>query len=160
MVSASALGRDARRLAVGWRWPLGYVIGTPIPSHYDDDLARTIRAVRRDTLTTAPRIAALCESVEYLVGAGIEGAFVECGVWSGGSMMAAALTLKRLGRMDRDLYLFDTFTGMPEPGAEDVASPYDGYSPQKRWRRQTRLGRQWAGVPAEQVRERLAGRGQ
>ena len=159
MVSASALGRDVRKLAVGWRWRLGYLIGTPIPSHYDDDLAETIRAVRRDTLTTAPRIAALCESVEYVVDAGIEGAIVECGVWRGGSMMAAALTLERLGQTDRDLYLFDTFAGMPEPGPEDVASPYDGYSPHKRWRRQGRLGRQGAGVPPEEVRERLESTG-
>ena len=159
MVSASALGRDARKLAVGWRWRLQYLIGTPIPSHFDDDLAATIRAVRRDTLTTAPRIAALCESVEYIADAGIEGALVECGVWRGGSMMAAALTLMRLGRADRDLYLFDTFTGMPEPGAEDVASPYDGYSPHKRWQRQARLGKEWAGVPVEEVRKRLEGTG-
>ena len=47
--------------------------------------------------------------------AGIEGDIVECGVWRGGSMMAAALTLLRLGDTDRDLYLFDTFAGMPEP---------------------------------------------
>jgi hypothetical protein len=155
MVSASGLSRDARKLAAGWRWRLGYLLGTPVPSHYDAELARTIRAVRRDTLTTAPRIAALCDSVEYLVGAGIQGALVECGVWRGGSMMAAALTLQRLGHTDRDLYLFDTYTGMPEPGGEDVASPYDGYSPHKRWRRQARLGRQWAGVPVERVRKRL-----
>ncbi len=159
MVSASALGRDARKLAVGWRWRLQYLVGTPVPSHFGDDLAATIRAVRRDTLTTAPRIAALCESVEYIVGAGIEGALVECGVWRGGSMMAAALTLQRLGHSERELYLFDTYSGMPEPGAEDVASPYDGYSPQKRWRRQARLGKEWAGVPVEEVRKRLEGTG-
>ncbi len=35
-----------------------------------------------------------------------------------------------------------------------MPSPYDGYSPQKRWRRQERLGRQWAGVPVETVRDR------
>jgi hypothetical protein len=35
-------------------------------------------------------------------------------------MMAVALTLLRLGVTDRDLYLFDTFEGMTEPGDEDV----------------------------------------
>jgi O-methyltransferase len=159
MKSPSALSRDARKLAVGWRWRLGYMLGTPVPSDYDERLARRIKAVRRDTLTTAPRIAALCDSVEYLVRSGVEGALVECGVWRGGSMMAAALTLLDLDAADRDLYLFDTFTGMPEPGAEDVASAYDGYSPQKRWRRQMRLGREWAGVPVEEVRARLEGTG-
>jgi O-methyltransferase len=138
---------------------LQYLIGTPIPSHYDGPLAETIRRVRRDTLTTSPRIAALCDSVEFLVRSDMQGALVECGVWRGGSMMAAALTLLRLGVTDRDLYLFDTFAGMPEPGARDVPSPYDGYSPHKRWRRQARLGRQWAGVPAERVRERLESTG-
>jgi O-methyltransferase len=136
-----------------------YLFGTPIPSDYDDVLADTVRRVRRDTLTTAPRIAALCDSVEYLVRTDVPGAFAECGVWRGGSMMAAALTLLRLGVTDRDLYLFDTFSGMPEPSAQDAPSPYDGYSPHKRWRRQTRLGRQWAGVPVETVRHRLESTG-
>ena len=155
MKSRTALSRDARKLAVGWRWRLSYLLGTPIPSHYDDRLAETIRRVRRDTLTTAPRIAALCDSVDYIVRAGIDGAVVECGVWRGGSMMAAALTLIGLEETERDLYLFDTYGGMPEPGAEDVASPYDGYSPRKRWRRQARLGREWAGAPVDEVRRRL-----
>jgi O-methyltransferase len=157
-VSAPRL-RGTRQLAVGWRWRLTYLLGTPVPSDFDADLAETVRRVRRDTLTSAPRIAALCDSVEYLVRTDVQGAFVECGVWRGGSMMAAALTLMRLGVTDRDLYLFDTFAGMPEPGAEDVSSPYDGYSPHKRWRRHTRRGTQWAGVPVEKVRSRLESTG-
>ncbi len=34
--------------------------------------------------------------------------------------MAMALTLQKLGVTDRDLYLFDTFTGMTKPTEEDV----------------------------------------
>ena len=34
--------------------------------------------------------------------------------------MAALLTLLRLGVTDRDVYLFDTFAGMTDPGSEDV----------------------------------------
>jgi O-methyltransferase len=45
---------------------------------------------------------------------------VECGVWRGGSMMAAARTLQALGATDRDLYLFDTFEGMSPPTNIDV----------------------------------------
>jgi hypothetical protein len=151
--------RRPRQLAVGWRWRLQYLLGTPIPPDYDEVLAGTVRRVRRDTLTSAPRIAALCDSVEFLARSRAPGAFVECGVWRGGSMMAIALTLLRLGITDRDLHLFDTFAGMPAPGAEDVPSPYDGYSPHRRWRRHARLGRQWAGVPVETVRERLESTG-
>jgi hypothetical protein len=43
---------------------------------------------------------------------------VECGVWRGGSMMAAALTLLRLGTTRR-LWLYDTFAGMTTPGPDD-----------------------------------------
>lgn len=143
-----------RRLGRGWRWRAEHLIGTPIPAEYDDQLAATIGRVRRHSLTGAARLAALCDAVEYVVRARIEGDFVECGVWRGGSMMAAALTLLRLGERDRHLYGFDTFTGMPEPSAADRPSPYDGYSPHRRWRRKRRRG--WAAVGAEEVRRNLA----
>jgi hypothetical protein len=150
------LTRDARKLAKGWRWRLGYLLGTPIPAEYDDDLVATIKRVRRHTLSSAARIAALCDGVEYLVRHEIPGDVVECGVWRGGSMMAAALTLARLGDTDRHLYLFDTFSGMAEPTAADVPSPYDGYSPHKRWRRR-RSGRtsNWAAVGTDAVRDAM-----
>jgi hypothetical protein len=150
---------NARRLAAGWRWRLGYLLGTPVPHHFEPELAALVKRVRRDTLTSAARIAAVRDATSYVVRAGIEGAFAECGVWRGGSMMAVALTLLELGERDRELYLYDTFTGMTEPTAEDLSSPYDGYSPQRRWRRQRALGREWAGVPAEVVRERVESTG-
>ncbi len=51
----------------------------------------------------------------------IPGAFVECGVWKGGSIMTVAYTLNRLGVRDRDLFLYDTFEGMTEPTEIDVS---------------------------------------
>lgn len=36
-------------------------------------------------------------------------------------MMAVARTLSTLGSAHRDLYLFDTFEGMTEPGPQDIA---------------------------------------
>jgi O-methyltransferase len=59
--------------------------------------------------------------VRYVAGNDIPGAIVECGVWKGGSMMAVALTLLALGKQDRDLHLFDTFEGMPEPSELDIS---------------------------------------
>jgi O-methyltransferase len=67
------------------------------------------------TMTSHERIAALCNATEYIIRSDIPGSFVECGVWRGGSIMAAALTLLRLERADRELYLFDTFSGMTPP---------------------------------------------
>jgi hypothetical protein len=72
-------------------------------------------------MTSPERIRALCSAVRYIEQAGIEGAVVECGVWRGGSMMAAARTLLDVGSANRDLYLFDTFEGMTEPGPHDIA---------------------------------------
>lgn len=72
------------------------------------------------TMTSLERIAALIYAIEYTVKNNIPGAFVECGVWKGGSSMAAALTYLELGKTDVDLFLFDTFAGMPPPGDEDL----------------------------------------
>jgi O-methyltransferase len=159
MSSQAGVTTRARKLLAGWRWRLGYVIGTPVPHHFEPQLAAIVKRVRRDTLTSAERIAAVCDATAYVVRAGIDGSFAECGVWRGGSMMAVALTLIDLGETDRDLYLYDTFTGMTEPTAEDRSSPYDGYSPHRRWRRHRALGREWAGVPADVVRERVESTG-
>jgi O-methyltransferase len=71
-------------------------------------------------MTSPLRMLALRDACVHVVDARVPGAFVECGVWRGGSMMAVALTLLELGETTRDLYLFDTFEGMSEPGPQDV----------------------------------------
>jgi hypothetical protein len=58
-------------------------------------------------------------AVRYLVQNEIEGAIVECGTWRGGQAMIAALTLLQVGDKTRDIYLFDTFEGMPAPSDRD-----------------------------------------
>jgi O-methyltransferase len=147
---------DLRKLVTGWRWRVGYLVGTRIPAEYEGELRDTIRRVRRHTMSSAQRLAALCDSVEYIVRGDVEGDFAECGVWRGGSMMAAAITLLRLGDTGRDLYLYDTYSGMAEPTAEDLPSPYDGYSMHRRFAR-NRTGRtsDWVSVPVEVVRRAL-----
>jgi O-methyltransferase len=75
--------------------------------------------VRSRTMTSIERVDALRFAVEYVHENSIPGAIVECGVWRGGSMMAVALTLRRLGGR-RKLWLYDTYCGMTAPGTEDV----------------------------------------
>lgn len=111
----------------GLLWRLGYDVvrrtdehAVTYPPDFDADLVALCERVQPFTLTSPERIAALRDAVRHLVRAGVQGAFVECGVWRGGSMMVVALTLVDLGVDDRDLYLFDTFTHMPFPGEEDV----------------------------------------
>jgi hypothetical protein len=88
----------------------------PPRTPYPADLTAAERAlcvsVAPFTMTGPDRVIALANSVKYVVHNAIPGAIVECGVWRGGSMMAAARTLLEIGAADRDLYLFDTFEGM------------------------------------------------
>jgi O-methyltransferase len=71
------------------------------------------------TMTSIERMYALYQAVNYLIRAKIPGDFVECGVWRGGSSMLAALTALDLAETTRNLYLYDTFCGMPEPTEKD-----------------------------------------
>jgi O-methyltransferase len=94
--------------------------GPAFPLDFEEPDVELYRRVDQYTMTTPPRIYALARAVEYVAARGTPGAIVECGVWRGGSMMAAALTLLRLGVADRELYLYDTFSGMPPPTEEDT----------------------------------------
>jgi hypothetical protein len=90
------------------------------PLDFDEADKELYRRIGPYTMTTPPRVYALVRAVEYVVARGVPGAMVECGVWRGGSMMAAALTLQRLGVTERSLYLYDTFAGMPPPSEVDT----------------------------------------
>lgn len=72
-------------------------------------------------MTSPQRVVALAEAVDYVVRRDVPGAFVECGVWRGGSALAIILALQRLGVTDRDIYLYDTFDGMTKPSDLDVS---------------------------------------
>ena len=114
-------------LTLGKRWGTKNQGSSDLLSHsfvrkHEDEDRETVAFVRPYTMTSPERIRALCSATRYVEGAGIRGAIVECGVWRGGSMMSVARTLMCLGKQDRELYLFDTFAGMPEPGIHDVAS--------------------------------------
>jgi O-methyltransferase len=50
----------------------------------------------------------------------VQGDFVECGVWKGGSAGVMGLALKARGE-ERILHLFDSFQGLPEPTIDDGA---------------------------------------
>lgn len=91
-----------------------------LPPDFDPETAAVVEATRPYTLTSPERVFALCSAVRHVVTAKVPGAVVECGVWRGGSMMAAAMTLCSMGCGDRDLYMFDTFETTPAPTGRDV----------------------------------------
>jgi O-methyltransferase len=83
--------------------------------------AEIIEKVREFSMTSQARLLAVIDAVRYLSKKKIPGAIVECGVWRGGSSMAAALTLLQEKDTERDLFLFDTYSGMTPPTDQDVS---------------------------------------
>lgn len=73
-----------------------------------------IQKVKPYTMTSPERIVSLMRAVEYIKKNDIAGSVVECGVWKGGSMMAALLKLKSYNE-NREVYLYDTYEGMSAP---------------------------------------------
>jgi O-methyltransferase len=85
----------------------------------DRDFAPVYRASVECTASSVERLYALYTAVKYLAASGVAGDIVECGVWRGGNCMLAALTLQLLSDDARQVWLYDTFSGMSEPTGRD-----------------------------------------
>lgn len=123
-----------------------------------------IAECRPFTMASDERLLATMDAVRHVVRRDVPGALVECGVWRGGSVLAMIRTLQELGVDDRDVWCFDTFTGMTAPGDQDVSR----YSPPaaETWREASERGeRAWGGwfdddvFGRDQVAEVLTGTG-
>ena len=94
-------------------------VGKQLPVEATATDRSIIEKVRPFTMTSSERIWSLLQAVRYVSEVPIPGDIVECGVWRGGSMMAAALQLQDLVASPRTLWLYDTYTGMTQPTDED-----------------------------------------
>jgi O-methyltransferase len=97
----------------------GLAAKSQFPTDFDDDYRAIISMVRPFTMTGNDKLHALITATKYIHDHEIPGAVVECGVWRGGSMHAVARVLDAAGDHSKDLYLFDTFEGMPPPTKKD-----------------------------------------
>jgi len=121
--------------------------------------AEIMERVRPFTMTSGERIYALVQAVRYVMANRVPGSIVECGVWRGGSMMAVAHTLLGLGRDDIDLYMFDTFEGMPMPTARDVNIWGDNAIAKFMQTRVSSDGSDWCRASLEDVTHNMASTG-
>jgi O-methyltransferase len=80
-----------------------------------------VEAAMPYSMTGAARLSALVDAVRYLEARQITGAFAECGVWRGGSVRTMIETLQDVPGRVRDIYLYDTFSGMTAPTEQDVS---------------------------------------
>ena len=99
---------------------LGYEIWH-IPRDYSQEDKEIMNAAARYTMTDFAAKKMLIEGIKHIVKHQIEGCFVECGVWKGGSIIIMLKTLQKLGISDREIYLFDTFDMVPAAGEKDVS---------------------------------------
>jgi O-methyltransferase len=125
-----------------------------LPPHYDAAARTVIERVGPRTMTQPEKLFALILATRYVVANGIPGDIVECGVWRGGSMQAAALTLLECGDTTRDLHLYDTFEGMTAP--QEVDRRVDGESAAELLESSTLDSRVWGVATLDDVRAGMA----
>jgi len=89
--------------------------------------AKALFHAKRYTMTNPQRCRVLWNLSREVLEKGVQGCFVECGVWKGGSAAVMGLAIAHSGQR-RDLHLFDSFEGLPEPTEKDgsAAKDYSG----------------------------------
>ncbi len=117
----------------------------------DEDEKEIYREVKGFSMTSPPSIFSLINATKYIVNSKIDGAFVECGVWRGGAMMAVAKTLKSMQAADRLLYLYDTYQGMSVPTDEDLSFKGDNASEEFQKRKTDSDASDWCLASIEEV---------
>jgi len=91
-----------------------------IPHHMHGGFVEIHKKTSAYTKTDVEEMYSAYSIVRYVISSKISGSIVECGVAGGGMMMLIAYTLLSNNSKERDLYLYDTFNGMPEPSERDV----------------------------------------
>jgi predicted O-methyltransferase YrrM len=82
------------------------------------EFAKNYRLIRPYTSCSTARLRGLERAIKYAIDRQIPGDVVECGTALGGSAAFMGLTLNRLNS-NRQLWVFDTFEGLPPPTAAD-----------------------------------------
>lgn len=85
---------------------------------------RTLDVARRNSLCGRERLRGIRTVAEAAAARRLPGAFIECGVFRGGS---AAVITRQLRRTNPriEVHLFDVFTGMPRPGPNDPPEAWE-----------------------------------
>ncbi len=126
----------------------------------EQEFAHVFGKVREFTMTSKERAYALYKSVQYIVKAGIDGDFVECGTWKGGSAMVMAYALLEMGEKNRRIFLYDTFEGMSKPTKEDFRSSNKELYAEPEWRsKQKKDYNEWCFSPLSEVKKNMLSTG-
>jgi len=96
----------------------GFLFTVPKKEFSDLKKIRQIVKVKPYTLLSYSRLAKLYELALLIEKTSVQGDFVECGVCNGGSAGLVANIFKN--NAARDIWLFDSWKGMPDPGPKDA----------------------------------------
>ncbi len=153
-----ALGRRAEAIEEAGLTDLrGVEPGEPIKYHDFTAMEKAVFIEVRDIVIAKPEaVVSLLRAVSYIIDNDIPGALVECGVFKGGNIVAMLRALLAKGRVDRDIYLFDTFEGMPFPEEVDVF--YTGEKAVDEWKAKRRPdgSSDWVNSSLEETRANVA----
>lgn len=105
------------------------------------------------SMTTKLRMSALINSINYISSKKIEGDFVECGVWRGGNLILYNL-MNEVKNLNKNIYGFDTFEGMPFPGKFDIK--YDGTSAEDLYYQRTKSHEGWNRATLDEVEKNIS----
>jgi hypothetical protein len=103
------------------------------------------------TLCSEERTLATIDATEYIIKNNIPGDIIECGVWRGGQVIAIILTLNELNITNRQIYLYDTFAGMPPPGVQEPKA----IKKFKKFKYQADSGSNWCRAEIEEVKNNI-----
>jgi hypothetical protein len=105
------------------RKSLGYEISRAYRFESDSTLAafekEIYSEIKSRTMTNPSSISNILLASEYLTKENVPGAYVECGVWRGGSAIAFCIGTLRKNLQQREVYLYDTFEGYLATSEED-----------------------------------------
>jgi len=99
---------------------MGYAVveaGDHCTYDLEQEARQHIDAVRSHTMVVYGKLVTLYQQAVFCERQGLAGSFVECGTWKGGAVGLMALANLAHGQTRRDLHLFDSFAGIPEPNA-------------------------------------------
>jgi hypothetical protein len=96
------------------------IANNDIYGDFDPSDWEIINSVKPYTMTSIERLKSLIDSVKYVTDNKIDGDFVECGTWKGGSVMCMQKKMLSLDKTNRVFWVFDTFEGMPKPQEIDT----------------------------------------
>lgn len=101
---------------------IGFTVVRKIPIDFTEEEKNMVGMVKTITnhFNDPVRLKSTMDAVNYIIRNNIQGDFVECGVWKGGSVIVMLKTLMQLDVWNKDVYLYDTFDGLPLPTKEDV----------------------------------------